>query len=433
MEQIIEIEKIVAGGKGLARPGAGKVVMVPFVLPAETVRICPVKELSHYIQGQLLEVLAPAAGRITAKCPFYGDCGGCDLQHAGYEHQLQIKQNIVHEALQRAKVPLSDGCLKQILASPHQWGYRNRVRLKIDRNGLPGFFKKKSNQPVPVNSCLLATARINEVISELQTTGVFKECAALCNEIELLQSPVDSKISLLLSGVKRTKALQKQAEILARRLDITAIGCSTGQSYHQLVPEHTPALLSQQLNNPDGTSSCTLSWSAGCFSQVNALQNKQLIQLVLRLAGNVKNTSILDLYCGMGNFSIPLALQGAAVTGIERSTESIKWAKFNGEAANVVCSFFAADVSTSLQQLVRDRQQVETILLDPPRRGIGKEAALLCQLQPRRIIYISCDPAALARDLATLCGRGYTLDQLIAVDMFPQTHHIETVALLKKN
>jgi len=149
--------------------------------------------------------------------------------------------------------------------------------------------------------------------------------------------------------------------------------------------------------------------------------------------GNLKNNTILDLYCGMGNFSIPAALQGAAVTGIELNRESISRAKHNAEICGITCRFYTADVADTLRNLCRRNEQVHTIIIDPPRRGLGKTARLLPKLQPKRIIYISCDPATLARDLAMICGREYSLVQLTPVDMFPQTHHIESVALLEKN
>ncbi|MCI5147359.1 MAG: class I SAM-dependent RNA methyltransferase, partial [Candidatus Electrothrix sp. AR3] len=208
-------------------------------------------------------------------------------------------------------------------------------------------------------------------------------------------------------------------------------GCIAGKQFKYLLTGKAAPLM-QQLSLPDLQQEYTLSWSGGCFSQVNPDQNEQLVQLVCTLAGNLQGKTVLDLYCGMGNFSIPLGLAGATVTGIEGNRESIKQARKNAEAAEVSAHFFAADVHESLHTLVEDRQKVDLILLDPPRAGIGKNAALLPELHPEKIIYISCDPATLSRDLHILCNKGYGLIRLIPLDMFPQTSHIESVALLKK-
>ena len=433
MEHITDIEKIVAGGRGLARPAGGKVIMTDFVLPGETVRIREAREFSGYIEGKLLEILSPSPQRIRPACVHYGECGGCDLQHTHYHNQLELKKAIVSETMVRAGIPLAGQVLQAPVPSPCQWGYRCRVRLKIDRRGRIGFFKKKSNSFVAISTCPVTTQPINAALVELQTTGVLSALPESCSEIELLQSPLDQKITLVILSPKQKMPAAAVIQAISGCTSLDVIGCKTKTGFYQLVPAPRPAPLSQSVPLLDHRQSCTLAWSAGCFSQVNAGQNAQLVQLVCRLAGKIEGRSVLDLYCGMGNFSLPLALLGAAVTGIELNPESISWARHNAEAAAVYCSFTAADVLNSLRQLVQNREQVDTIIIDPPRRGIGKAAALLHHLLPEQILYNSCDPATLARDLAIICKQGYSLRQLVPVDMFPQTHHIESVALLKKN
>jgi 23S rRNA (uracil1939-C5)-methyltransferase len=433
MEHIVEIEKVIAGGKGLARLDTGKVIMTDFVLPGETVQLRELKQYPGYIEGQLVEIITPSATRIRPGCVYFEECGGCDLQHADYPEQLKIKKAIVKEAIDRVGILLPENGVQDIISSPAVWGYRYRLRLKIDRNGQLGFFKKRSNHFVAISKCPVATEHVNAALANLQTTGCLKELAGNCNEVELLQSPLNDKITLvLLLKIKQTIPAA-ELQTISDCAYIDCISGTTGKKYYPLVPQE-PAPLAQKISLPDLQQGCsTLYWSGGCFSQVNARQNGQLIRLACDLAGELKGKTVLDLYCGMGNFSIPLALQGAAVTGIEQNPESIRWARFNAESAGVVCSFFVSDVLNSLRELTKNRQRVDIIILDPPRRGIGKAANLLPGLKPQQIIYISCDPATLARDLASLCDRGYSLDRLIPVDMFPQTHHIESVALLEKN
>lgn len=430
MKHTVNIEKIIAGGMGLARPDNGKVVMVSRVLPGETVRVSVVKEHRGYIEAEPVELLTPSPARRIPECPWYGDCGGCDLQHCNDQAQLEIKKNIISEALERVDVTCSSECLSAPLPSPEPLAYRYRLRMKIDADGRVGFHSKGTNTIIPVMRCAVATDRINTAITFLQSVLLLKKTTGNCREIELLHSPADDTLTLLLPIKEKTQVVDS---LLADLLDSPAIDQAAYKIDFHLHPGSLLPLRQEFTLATAQQNSCMLSWSAGCFSQVNARQNEQLVQLLCTLAGNLQNTTLLDLYCGMGNFSIPLALQGAAVTGIELNRESIKWAQCNAETAGVTCRFFAADVHNSLQELVRNKEQVDTIVLDPPRRGIVKTAGLLTRLYPQKILYISCDPATLARDLAIICKRGYSLKQLIPVDMFPQTHHIESVALLKKN
>lgn len=431
MEFTVTIEKIIAGGRGLARHESGKVVMIDGVLPGEVVNVSEVKKHRGYIEAEPVEIISPSPERRQPVCPWYQDCGGCDLLHCNYDFQLQIKNNIVKEALKRAGVVCPGDCPVGTLPSPESLAYRYRLRMKVDRNGQVGFHKKRTNKIVPVSNCAIATSKINAAISILQSSSLLKEITGICNEIELLHSPADNALTLLLQVEEKNKADQDLLTLFDGCSAINQVGYKTGLQIHA-----NPSLLPLKqcfVLSGDRQTSYSLSWAAGCFYQVNAGQNKQLVRLVCRLAGNVHGQSILDLYCGTGNFSIPLALRGATITGMELDRESIRWAKFNAETTGMQCRFIAADVHKTLLELVQTGQQVDIIILDPPRRGIGKAAGLLPKLQPRKIIYISCDPATLARDLATLCDRGYSLGQLIPVDMFPQTHHIESLALLEKN
>ncbi len=430
MQHVVTIEKIIAGGQGLARTEAGQVLMSGFVLPGERAALRELRQKSGYIEAELAELLEPSAERIAPRCPLYGECGGCDLQHGSYAEQLRIKQAIVAEIMQRAHVPLSAVTIAEVLPSPQQWAYRHRLRLKISPDGRLGFFKKRSNDFVAISSCPAAADEINAVLPAL-AAGCLRSVAAICQELELHCSPADRGIVLVLplKGKQRLPAAVVQE--LAACADIDQIGCTNESGFRQLHSRNTAKPLAQQLTLSD--QNCILSWSGGCFSQVNPGQNAQLVGLVLQLAGNLRRKNVVDLYCGMGNFSVPSALAGAEVFGVEGNPESVRWAKRNAEAAGVTARFQAADVHASLRQMVKEQRQADIILLDPPRAGIGKTAALLPELRPEKIIYISCDPVTLARDLAVLCGKGFQVAALQPLDMFPQTSHIETVAVLKRN
>lgn len=427
----VRIEKIIAGGQGLARTDAGQVILSGFVLPGELVGLREARRKSGHIEAELMQVLEPSAERVPPRCPFYGDCGGCDFQHGSYDEQLRIKKAIVVETMQRAHVSVLVSDVEETQHSPQQWSYRHRLRLKISLDGQLGFFRKKSNNFVAVRECLVAAEGIDAAVAELAASRCLR---GLVDEAELLQSPADGQITLILPLRENQQLSAETIQQIAACASIAQIGgTAAGKAFQQLYPPDKAAPLAQELTLLKLGKSCVLSWSGGCFSQVNPGQNAQLIALALELAGEVRGKSVLDLYCGMGNFSVPLALAGAEVTGIEGSPESIHWAKRNAEANGVTARFIAADVHDSLRRMVKKQQRADIILLDPPRAGIGAAAMLLPDLQAERIIYISCDPATLARDLALLCGKGFRLMRLLPLDMFPQTSHIESVAVLERN
>ncbi|RWX45060.1 23S rRNA (uracil1939-C5)-methyltransferase [Candidatus Electrothrix aarhusensis] len=208
----VTIEKIIPGGKGLARTADGQVVMTPFTLPNESVLVKENTKKSGYIEGSLDRVLSPSTARIEPPCPLYGECGGCDLQHGSYAEQLRIKSGIVAESLHRAKVPIEHiqkhvqdtvASPADIVASPLQWGYRYRLRLKINPAGQLGFFKKRSNDFLPVSHCPVAAQGINSALAELSDSRILRSLAETFPAIELQESPADGKITLVLRGEKQ--------------------------------------------------------------------------------------------------------------------------------------------------------------------------------------------------------------------------------------
>ncbi len=427
----VRIEKIIAGGMGLARTASGHVIMSGLVLPGEVAQLREVRRKAGYLEAELAQVLEPSAERVLPACPQHGHCGGCDLQHCSYAEQLRIKQAIVAEAMQRAHVPLPSAGIDEAQPSPQQWGYRHRVRLHISPAGELGFFRKKSHAVATVSNCPAAAAEINSAAAELAAAGCLSGLSAFCQELELHCSPRTRRITLVLPLRGRQRLPAATVQQLAACSSINQIGCTNDDGFRHLFSRTgTAEPLTQEFNLQQ--QNCLLSWSGGCFSQVNPGQNAQLVRLLLDVAGQVQGKNILDLYCGMGNFSVPLALAGSStLLGVEGSQESVRWARRNAATAGVSARFLAADVHSCLRQLVSERQQMDIILLDPPRAGIGKTAALLPELRAEKIIYISCDPVTLARDLAVLCGKGFQLTKLTPLDMFPQTSHIETIAVLE--
>jgi 23S rRNA (uracil1939-C5)-methyltransferase len=342
---------------------------------------------------------------------------------------LAIKERILRESLERAHLELPPD--QPTLPSPLPFGYRSRLRLHLDPAGRLGFHESASNTVVPIQRCLLAVEPINRVIAALVEGDWPERLAGWIAAVELIYSPADDRVFLVLQprpGLKDplVAGLPDQMRSLADVILLTAVPPGRHQN-------PAAAALSQDFALHGLT--YRLTWDHRCFFQVNCRQNPRLIGLALDcLPRQPQPHAALDLFCGMGNFSIPLALRGATVTGVEHNRRSIHWAEANSRAAGLTSArFLAADVEQQIKTLVGRKTRFDCILLDPPRQGLGKAAALLPLLAPERILSISCDPATLARDLALITRADYRLTRLIPVDMFPQTHHIESVALLERN
>jgi len=433
MEHTITIKKIIAGGKGMGTLPDGMVAMVAAVLPGETVVIRETRVHRGYKEAALVRVVDAAPERVMPPCPYYGRCGGCDLQHAAYPGQLLIKQQILRESLERARLELPTGLPEATLPSPAAFGYRYRVRLHLDPAGQLGFHQHASNQVAPIQRCLLATDQLNRVIAGLCDGDWPQRLKERIEALELIHCPETGRVILVLqprpaSPAPLDAALVEELETLVDQVE--QFRKTPGRDGGEANPV---ADLSQHFTVLGH--SYRLEWDHRCFFQVNPQQNIQMIELALGLPTiGPRPFSALDLFCGMGNFSVPLGLTGARVTGIEHNRRSIHWAKQNSRQAGLPdARFIAFDVEQQLKMLVARNQRFDCILLDPPRQGLGKASALLARLGPRRIISISCDPATLARDLRLIMDSGYRLARITPVDMFPQTHHIESVALLERN
>jgi 23S rRNA (uracil1939-C5)-methyltransferase len=371
-------------------------------------------------------------------------CGGCDLQHAAYPAQLAIKGQILSESLLRARLDLPADQPGPALPSPAAFHYRHRVRLHLDQSGQLGFHQNGSNAVVPIQRCLLATEPINRALAALADVDWPERLKEQVAAIELINSPADDRVVLVLQPRLPHPSTAARAADLVDQISRANLADSVflqteqpGRGRANGSAEATQAAESATLAQDFTVQghAYQLRWDHRCFFQVNALQNPRMIEMALDLLSpHAKSCTALDLFCGMGNFSIPLGLCGAQITGVEHNRMSIHWAERNGSAASLATArFIAAGVEQQLKALVEGKARFDCILLDPPRQGLGKAAALLPQLAPERIVSISCDPATHARDLALITQAGYRLTRISGVDMFPQTHHIESVALLERN
>ena len=394
------------------------------------------------------EIIAAHPGRVVPPCRFFGRCGGCDLQHASYSLQLALKHQLLASlmaASPSAAVRAAAEQVPAVLPSARRFAYRQRLRLVKAGRQFLGFRGFRSHETVAIDRCLLARPEVSEVFSALMSNKDFLALLAVVEEVEFLFNPDLCEVDLLIRLARPSRPANRHG---AQRLlaDIRQIGRIF--FYGEKFLREPPICHNERReNNLRGDESLSLTypasaalpqgavlrWPVGGFSQVNIEQNRVLLELVLSQAAASDDDSVLELFCGAGNFSIPLARRAQSLLGVEGQGAAIRQARENARLAGLDnCRFEQADVHDFCRDLAGDGRRFSCILLDPPRAGMPNLAGILSKLCGRRLVLVSCDPRTLVRDLAALCQEGFSLRALQPIDMFPQTHHLETVALLEK-
>ncbi len=441
-----KIEKIVHGGYGLSRDENGKVTLIRGAAEGETVSAKIVYTEKNLARGVVSQVSHPSLGRITPPCPSYKRCGGCNFQHLSYPAQLQAKEDILKDLLLRSELPLlresARTHLVSPLPSPLDLHYRQRIRLQVDENEVVGFYKYRSHTCIPIKACLLAHPLLNQCLDDCNGSRLFTALCSHTASVEFLLNPAAKNVIILFHYKRKPRPADiSNAQSLARDISSIHAVYFSGDDFAMAGPykhpdqEQRDTMLSLTLPAfpPYTKKQHTLSWEVSGFCQVNLKQNEQLIATVLDFCDLKATDTVLDLFCGMGNFAIPLADTAQTVTGIEGQGASIRSARHNSRLAKQEnTQFIKSPIHNSCKTLCKENLSFSCIVLDPPRQGIPDMAQNLSALCEDRLIYVSCDPATLCRDLAQLLTSGFIIEKLQPVDMFPQTHHIETVCLLKK-
>ncbi|MFC1524120.1 23S rRNA (uracil(1939)-C(5))-methyltransferase RlmD [Thermodesulfobacteriota bacterium] len=435
----ITIEKIIAGGAGFGHLADGRVVLTPYVLPGEEVSITIVKKHKDYAEARLQEVISPSQHRVTPRCPHFTHCGGCDLQHAETDYQLGIKDAILRELLTRSGLVLPGDpgrVIQPPAASPTPFEYRQRIRLQVDRQTRKwGYFQTRSHTVEPIEQCPLARPTINATLDRIRTNPHFQALLKQAEGFELIENPGSGRILLLLHSLRKLRpADRKHAEtVLTEHENLQNILFKApDQALLKVRDSEADKLLNFVIPASDRLA-CRLDMTleAGGFCQVNQAQNLNLINMLLEWTEPGSGDRILDLFCGMGNFSLPLATHAQEVLGMDLQRAAIRSAKRNRTLAGLEnCNFEQFTALDGIQNINRRGETFDIILLDPPRSGCREVIPHLAATQARTIIYISCNPSTLSRDLKELRETGYHLDRIRLVDMFPQTHHMEVITRL---
>jgi 23S rRNA (uracil1939-C5)-methyltransferase len=430
----LRIEKAVYGGDGLARiaadeaASAGKTVFVPGTLPGELVEAGIASERRSFATGELGAILEPSPERVAPGCEYVPRCGGCQYQHASAASQLQMKLDILKETLARAHVPVPAE-IGSLTGPP--WGYRNRIRLHVmKRTGIAlGYRRRGSHDLLPVTHCPIAAPLLEQAVAAVTRIGTEAGLESLCDEVEFFtNSEQDQLLVSLWPGARahrqtargREQALEAFAERLHAQLSLlTGVGLfAQGEMMHWGERSLTYTVSGHSYRA-----------SLGGFFQINRFLLPGLLQLAVeKRSGRVA----WDLYSGAGLFARALDFEN--VTAVESAGFSADDLKHNlvGKAHRVVRSSTLDFLRSQVRGPVRAKP--ELILLDPPRAGLGKEICThLGSIGAPAIVYISCDPATLARDLQSLLQFEYSVQTIHLVDLFPQTFHMETVTFIKRN
>ena len=414
----LEIDSLSYGPYGIARH-EGKTVMIPNTAPGDTVaaRILEAKE--RYAVGEVVRLLASSPMRQIPPCPYAGECGGCSWQHVRYDGQLRAKQQSVEDALRRiGKLDAFD--LRPIIASPDEYGYRRRIRLQLDSRKKLGFYHPSSHRLVEIDSCLIAVEAVNQCIPELR------------NWVRQIRSPLDyveivagDRAGEIVIVVKAGGESSSQDEITCRQFF-----------------EQKRGLAGVVLTRPDGrrawgetritisaADDIRLRVEADVFTQINPAGNRIILNELLTTGNFEDKDRVLELYCGAANFTLSIAKRVRKVVAVEGHRPSVDTGKLNAELNGLSnIRWIASHVPAAVKQLAKRQERFSKIVLDPPRAGAKGIEQNLAALNAEKILYVSCNPTTLARDLAGLAKHGYKLTRVQPIDLFPQTFHVETVA-----
>jgi 23S rRNA (uracil1939-C5)-methyltransferase len=429
--QLVEIMKPLYGGQFLARH-EGKAVFVPLTLPGEQVRVRITEDKKSYSVAEPVEIVHASADRTTPQCPHFGACGGCNYQHASYELQLAMKESILRETLMRSGVTPTE---KVDVLAADPWAYRNRIRLAFDAQGNAGYRGRRSHAIVPICECPIAAPTLVSAAKIIAEVCRNESPLLRLNELSLFCNHDESAMlaTLFAAGGDQEPARKKHESIFR---DIAAqVPALTGAELGAEADEDHPACTIAQWGDSSinyHAAGADFRVDHGAFFQVNRFLIDALID---RVIAQHNGAVAWDLFAGVGLFARQLAKGFAKVVAVESAPSAVAAleANLNGTTASAVRSTtldFLRSVAEPGKR-VGAIERPDLVVVDPPRAGLGPEVtALLGQIAPTAIAYVSCDPATLGRDLKTLIQSGYAIDSIALADLFPQTYHLESVVKL---
>jgi 23S rRNA (uracil1939-C5)-methyltransferase len=391
-----------------------------------------------YAFGHLAKLLVASEHRITPPCPIAKVCGGCQLQHLDYNEQLRFKHHMVESVMTR--IGKLDVKVQPVMGMDQPFNYRNKVQIPvgIDHHGKMtcGFYRINSNDIVDMESCAIQSDLSNQVY---KTTKLLLAQYQLYHDVRHIlikhAFTTDQVMVVLISRVAKLRnsdALVKQ--LMAKHPQITSVQLNVNQRNDNVILGDTTYLLAGAPTITDRLMDLQFKISAQSFYQVNPVQCAKLYSKGIELAQLTKAMTVLDLYCGIGTITLVAAKSAGKVIGVEVEPTAVADAKSNAKLNNIDnVEFMIGDAGEVAQRLVDNKTRIDVVFVDPPRKGLDDNSKqAIVAMQPDKLIYISCDPGTLARDLAYFKEQGYHTHEVQPVDMFPQTKHVECVVCLKR-
>ncbi len=426
------VDRIVMGGMGLTELN-GLRVFIPYAAPGEVVRAKIVTRKRDYAVAQIEEILTPSPFRVLPRCPYYESCGGCNLQHISYDGQLAVKKMLVDDTIQhvaRLSIPVLDISFKS-----NEWHYRNKTQYPVSGNNTSwkiGFYEQGTHNLIDISRCFLHPEEFDQ-IREIAREALIAAGETPYQEILhrgnvrhlVLRRGTDGKTVVTIVTMKE-KLNPKVTEKIKKYPGVAGI-------IQNINPQKTNRILGEKNLTLWGQNFVRFSLlnkefrvSANSFFQVNLSQAEELCRRVIKAIAPQGDEVVLDLFSGVGTLSLLVADKVKKVIGVELESTAIADANFNAQNLGIKNAFFlAGDVNSVIANI----QQADAVIIDPPRKGCSMETLKrVVSLNPRVLVYVSCNPAAFARDLALLRNMGYGCDLVEPLDMFPQTTHVELVA-----
>lgn len=439
-EHTVTIEGYGEGGMGVARID-GRVVFVHGALRGEKCRVLILKTLKSVAFAKVLEVLEPSSERITPDCPYFPRCGGCTYRHIRYEEELRLKKQRVQDNLSR--IGGSDMTVEEILGARDTLRYRNKAQYPVSKDGAVGFYRARTHEVIECEHCLLvkpeadaAAEALREYMQSCRVAGYDEKTGrGLVRHLYVRSNAAgESLVCVLVNGDK----LPKEDRLVTLLRDACpkctgiVLGTNTKKGNVILGDRYRTLWGSDRLE--DTLCGKTFRLSVPSFYQVNRVQAERLYAKAIEFAGLTGQEMVLDLYCGAGTITLALSDHAKKVLGAEIVPEAIDDARENAARNGVKnAEFFCGDASDVAKKLARENLRPDVITVDPPRRGLAADVVeSIAEMQPGRVVYVSCDSATMARDVKRLADLGYTAQRACAVDMFPRADHVETVVLLSK-
>ena len=439
-EHTVTIEGYGEGGMGVARID-GCVVFVHGALRGEKCRVLILKTLKSVAFAKVLEVLEPSSERMESDCPYFPRCGGCTYRHIRYEEELRLKKQRVQDNLSR--IGGSDVTVEEILGAQDTLRYRNKAQYPVSKDGAVGFYRARTHEVIECEHCLLvrpeadaAAEALREYMQSCRVAGYDEKTGrGLIRHLYVRSNAAgESLICVLVNGDK----LPKEDRLVALLRDACpkctgiVLGTNTKKGNVILGDRYRTLWGSDRLE--DTLCGKTFRLSVPSFYQVNRAQAERLYAKAIEFADLTGQETVLDLYCGAGTITLALSDHAKKVLGAEIVPEAIDDARENAARNGVKnAEFFCGDASDVAKKLARENLRPDVITVDPPRKGLAADVVeSIAEMQPGRVVYVSCDSATMARDVKRLADLGYTARRACAVDMFPRADHVETVVLLSK-